>query len=75
MSNETLKNQALELSEEDRAELAHLLIESLDPEIEYESEEAWSKELKKQIDRYEQSASSTKPWNKVKKDAQALLNK
>ena len=75
MSNKTLKKQVLELSEEERAELAHLLIDSLNPEAEYESEESWSKELKKRIDRYEQGASSTKPWNEVKKNAQALLDK
>lgn len=74
MSNESIKKQALELSEEERAELAHLLIDSLDPEAEYESEESWSKELRKRIDRYEQGASSTKTWNEVKKNAQALLN-
>lgn len=75
MSNETIKKQVLELSEEERAELAHLLIDSLNPEAEFKTEEAWSKELKKRIDRYEQGASSTKPWNEVKKNAQALLNK
>jgi len=75
MNNETIKKQALELSEEERAELAHLLIDSLNPEAEYESEKTWSKELKKRIDRYEQGASSTKPWSEVKKNAQALLNK
>lgn len=75
MSNKTIKEQALELSEEERAELAHLLIDSLNPEAEYESEELWSRELKKRINRYEQGASSTKPWSEVKKNAQALLNK
>ena len=75
MSNETIKKKALELSKEERAELAHLLIDSLNPETEYESEEAWEKELKNRIDRYEQGATSTKPWSEVKKNAQALLNK
>lgn len=75
MSSETIKKQALELSEEERAELAHLLIDSLNPDTEYDSEKAWSKELKKRIDQYEQGASSTKPWSEVKKNAQALLNK
>lgn len=75
MSKETIKKQALELSEAERAELAHSLIDSLNPESEFETEEAWSKELKKRISRYEQGASSSKPWNEVKKNAQALLNK
>ena len=75
MGNETVKKQALELSEEERAELAHLLIDSLNPEAEYKSEKTWSKELKKRIEQFEQGASSSKPWSEVKKNAQALLNK
>lgn len=74
MINEKIKKQALDLSDQERAELAHMLIDSLHPEKEFESEEAWSEELKKRIDRYEQSNSSAKPWSEVKKNAQALLN-
>lgn len=74
MINEKIKKQALELSHQERAELAHVLIDSLHPEEEFNSEEAWSKELKKRIDRYEQGESSAKPWNEVKKNAQALLD-
>jgi len=68
------KKQALELYSQERAELAHLLIDSLNPEKEFESEEAWSEELKKRFDRYEQSESSSKPWSDVKKNARALLD-
>lgn len=74
MINEKIKKQALELSSQERAELAHMLIDSLNPEKEFESEEAWSEELKKRIDRYEQGESSAKPWIEVKKNAQALLD-
>lgn len=75
MSNETIKKQALELSDKERAELAHLLIDSLNPEAELESEEAWSQELKKRIEQYEEGTSSTSSWSEVKKNAQALLDK
>jgi putative addiction module component (TIGR02574 family) len=75
MINEKIKKQALELSDQERAELAHMLIYSLHPEKEFESEEAWSKELKKRIDRYEQGEGSAKPWSEVKKNAQALLDR
>lgn len=75
MSNETIKKQVLKLSDNERAELAHLLINSLNPEAEVESEEAWSKELKKRINRYEEGTSSTRSWSEVKKNAQALLDK
>lgn len=74
MVNEKIIKQALELSSQERAELAHKLIESLHPEEKFESEEAWSEELKKRIDRYEQGESSAKPWSEVKKNAQALLD-
>ena len=73
MINKKIKKQALKLSSQERAELAHMLIDSLYPEKEFESEEAWSEELKKRIDRYEQGESSSKPWSEVKKNAQALL--
>ena len=73
MINEKIKKQALELSHQERAELAHMLIDSLHPEKEFESEEGWSKELKRRIDRYEQGESSTNPWGEVKRNAQALL--
>lgn len=73
MINEKIRKQALKLSSQERAELAHVLIDSLDPEKEFESEDAWSEELKKRIDRFEQGKGSTKSWSEVKKNAQALL--
>ena len=74
MINEKIRKQALELSHQERAELAHMLIDSLQPEKEFESEDAWSEELKKRIDRYEQGKRSAKPWDEVKKDAKTLLD-
>jgi len=74
MINKKIKKQALKLSDQERAELAHMLIDSLNPEKEFESEDAWSKELKKRVDQYEQGESSAKPWNEIKKNAQALLD-
>lgn len=74
MINEKIRKQALKLSSQERAELAHMLIDSLRPDKEFESEDTWSEELKKRIDRYEQDKSSAKPWSEVKKNAQALLD-
>ncbi|WP_340103885.1 addiction module protein [Rhodohalobacter sp. 8-1] len=74
MINKKIKKQVLELSNQERAELAHLLIDSLHPEKEFESEEAWSEELKKRIARHEQGKSSAKSWSEVKRNAQALLD-
>lgn len=64
MVNEAIKKQVLELSDKERAELAHLLIGSLNPEMEFESEEAWSNDLKNRISRYEQGINLTKPWSR-----------
>lgn len=74
MINKKIKKQALELPNQERAELAHLLIDSLNPENEFESEEAWSEELRNRIDRYEQGKSSAKPWREVKRNTQALFD-
>jgi putative addiction module component (TIGR02574 family) len=74
MIDEKIKKQALELSQTERAELAHMLIESLQPQKEFESEDAWSKELKERIDRYERGESSAKPWSEIKVNARALLD-
>jgi len=71
MINDKIKKQALKLSSQERAELAHLLIDSLHPEEEIGSEDAWVEELKKHIDRYELGLSSAKPWTEVKSNAQA----
>jgi putative addiction module component (TIGR02574 family) len=73
MVYETIKKQVLELSDKERSELAHILIDSLHPVTEYESEEAWQKELKDRISRYELGKSSAKPWGEVKRKAQRQL--
>ncbi|SMO80881.1 addiction module protein [Gracilimonas mengyeensis] len=75
MIDENIKKKALKLSLKERAELAHMLIDSLHPESEFESEEAWSEELKRRIDRYEQGKSAAKPWSEVRKKAHALIDR
>ncbi|AXJ00693.1 putative addiction module component, TIGR02574 family [Cyclonatronum proteinivorum] len=74
MTDQNIINQALKLSSEKRAELAHLLIDSLQKEEAFASEEAWSKELKRRIEGYEQGERTAKAWSEVKKNAQALLD-
>lgn len=75
MSIQSLKKQALELSEKKRAELAHLLIDSLHSDEESISEEEWADELKSRIEQYEQGQSPTRSWNMVKENAQSRLKK
>lgn len=69
---EKVKKKALELSDKERARLAHILIDSLQKEEAFDSEEAWSKELKNRIDRFEKGDSSASSWNEVKEKATKL---
>ncbi len=73
MIKDKIRKQALKLSDQERAELAHILIDSLNPVDEFGSEDVWSEELSKRIDLYEQGKSSSKPWSEVQKKGRALL--
>lgn len=75
MIDEKIKRKALELSQKERAQLAHMLIDSLNPEVDYESAEEWSKELKTRINQYEEGASSATSWHNVKKKGMNMLDK
>ncbi len=57
MIKEKIQQEIHKLSKKERAELAHLLIESLEVNQKFNSEEAWSKELKQRVDRYESGES------------------
>jgi putative addiction module component (TIGR02574 family) len=71
---EKIKKKALELSDKERAQLAHVLIDSLQKEEAFDSEEAWSKELKDRIDRFEKGESSARSWDEVKGKAQSRVD-
>ena len=75
MVNKKIKKEALELSKKERAQLAHMLIDSLGSETEYESEEDWSNELEHRINQYEKGISSTRTWEEVKKKGRDILDK
>lgn len=62
---EKLKSDVLQLSEADRAELAQLLIESLDTEVDAEAEAAWDKELARRQKRIEEGKSTSRPAEDV----------
>jgi putative addiction module component (TIGR02574 family) len=61
-------HDALELSDEDRATLAGLLIKSLDPveASETEVEEAWLVEAERRWNEIERREVQTIPWDEVK---------
>lgn len=75
MSNKKIKKRTLKLSSQERAELALMLINSILPDKEFDSKEAWSEELRKRIDHYEQGERPVKSRSEVKKKAQALLDR
>jgi putative addiction module component (TIGR02574 family) len=59
-----LKASAAELSRPERAELAHYLIESLEPEDE-EASEAWADELQRRLDDIQAGRVTGKPVEEV----------
>ena len=54
------------LSEEERATLAGLLIESLEPEIDPDVGEAWRVEIERRVAELDSGTAQTVPWEVVK---------
>jgi len=54
------------LSEEERATLAGLLIESLESEIDPDVEEAWRVEIQRRLAELDAGTAKTVPWEVVK---------
>jgi putative addiction module component (TIGR02574 family) len=61
-----LLKELLDLKDEDRAEFAGLLIESLDKDIESGVEPAWRQEVERRIESLERGESDTVSWEDVK---------
>lgn len=63
---ESLLDQALQLSPDDRADLAHRLLKSLGPEDEVLSDEqwiaAWAPELERRVRAYERGETGATDW-------------
>jgi putative addiction module component (TIGR02574 family) len=64
--------EAADLSEKDRADLAGLLIESLEGEPDHEVEAAWAAEIERRVAEVEAGTVKTVPWEQVR---QQLLNR
>ena len=62
-----LLNEALELPEKERADLAGRLILSLHPHAEPGVEAAWAKEIDRRLDGFEERKTSSRPWSAVKR--------
>jgi putative addiction module component (TIGR02574 family) len=65
--------QALELKEEERAELASLLIESLDELGEDGVEAAWVIEIERRMAELDSGAAKTLPWDEVREKLHGRL--
>jgi putative addiction module component (TIGR02574 family) len=68
-----LLKQALELKEEERAELASLLIESLDEPAEEGVEAAWVKEIERRMAELDSGSAKTLPWDEVREKLHGRL--
>lgn len=66
--------EASSLSEGDRAELAGLLIESLEGEPDEGVEAAWAEEIERRVRQIESGEVETIPWEDVRAKIHALLN-
>jgi len=62
-----LLEKALSLSEQERADLACSLIDSLDPSIDPEAEDAWKKEIARRISDLDFGKAKTVPWEEVRR--------
>jgi putative addiction module component (TIGR02574 family) len=62
-----LLDRALELEDTDRAELAALLISSLDPHIDHDVEAAWDAEIKRRLDQIDSGEVTTIPWPEARR--------
>jgi putative addiction module component (TIGR02574 family) len=63
---QTMFRDALDLSEGDRATLAGLLIESLEPPPDPDVEELWSIEAERRWQEIEAGTAQTIPWEEVR---------
>lgn len=67
-----LWREAVELTEEERASLAGLLIESLEGDPDPDVEAAWAAEIQRRVAEVESGTAKTVPWEEVR---QRLVNR
>lgn len=70
-----LFRQASNLSEDDRASLAGLLIESLETEADPGVEAAWAKEIERRLADLDSGTVKTVPWETVRENLLRRLGK
>jgi putative addiction module component (TIGR02574 family) len=68
-----LYREAVELSESERAELAGLLLESLQTEPDADVEAAWAEEIERRVRDIDEGRVKTIPWEQVRAELHARL--
>ena len=66
VSRDQIFREALKLEQSDRAELAKLLIDSLDPAAEDGIEEAWMQEMTRRAAELDSGAIESIPWETIR---------
>ena len=69
-----LFREASELSDRERAELAALLLESLEGEPDADVEAAWAEEIARRVRQLDAGEVQTIPWGQVRAELYARLN-
>jgi putative addiction module component (TIGR02574 family) len=69
-----LLQKALTLSEEERADLACSLIDSLDPTVDEGVEGAWDQEIARRISDLDAGRAKTVPWEEVRERLSSKLS-
>jgi putative addiction module component (TIGR02574 family) len=69
-----LLQKALTLSDEERAELAGSLIDSLDTTVDEGAESAWNQEILRRVKDLDSGKAKTVPWEEVQRRISAKLN-
>jgi len=68
-----LLQKALSLSEEERADLACSLMESLDASVDQGAESAWTEEISRRIAELDSRKAKTVPWDEVRRRISSRL--
>ena len=69
-----LWREAVELTEEERASLAGLLIDSLEGDPDADVETAWAAEIQRRVAEVESGTARTVPWEEVRRRLVNRLN-
>lgn len=68
-----LLQQALALSDRERAELASLLMDSLDATVDEDAKSSWDREIARRVAELDAGTAQTIPWEQVRDKIAAKL--